>query len=107
TIILFILRFVKLAFSVVGLSLAAKYFGVSMDRDMWLIALNCVVVVNLAVWGPINETFRAKFVLLRGEHGEEWVLTRTRALLAITLLVAVLLVAVMVVFPYRIAELLA
>lgn len=74
---------------------------------MWLIALNCVVVVNLAVWGPINETFRAKFVLLRGEHGEEWVLTRTRALLAITLLVAVLLVAVMVVFPYRIAELLA
>lgn len=101
------LRFAKLAFSVVGLSLAAKYFGVSIDRDMWLIALNCVVVVNMAVWGPVNETFRAKFVILREEQGEEQVLARTRALLVVTLLVTVVLLAGMVTFPYPIAKLLA
>ena len=78
-----------------------------MDRDMWLIALNCVVVVNLAVWGPINETFRAKFVILREEQGEERVLARARALLAVTLLVTVFLVACLVTFPYSIAEVLA
>lgn len=91
----------------IGLSLAAKYFGVSLERDMWLIALNCIVVVNLAVWGPVNETFRAKFVILREEQGEERVLARARALLTVTVMVSVLLVACIVAFPYPIAKMLA
>ncbi|WP_188505505.1 lipid II flippase MurJ [Parapedobacter pyrenivorans] len=107
TVILFILRFTKLAFSVVGLSLAAKYFGISLDRDMWLIALNCIVVVNLAIWGPINETFRAKFVILREEQGETKVLARARSLLAVTMVISLFLVGCIVAFPYPIARLLA
>lgn len=78
-----------------------------MERDMWLIALNGVVVVNLAIWGPINETFRAKFVILREEQGEARVLARAHSLLAVTLMVTVLLVACIVAFPYPIAKLLA
>lgn len=101
------LRFAKLAFSVIGLSLAAKYFGVSLERDMWLIALNCIVVVNLAIWGPVNETFRAKFVILREEQGEARVLARARALVAVTLMVTILLVGCIVAFPYSMAKLLA
>lgn len=101
------LRFAKLAFSVIGLSLAAKYFGVSLERDMWLIALNCIVVVNLAIWGPVNETFRAKFVILREEQGEARVLERARALLVVTVMVTVLLVGCIVAFPYSIAKMLA
>ena len=107
TIILFILRFAKLAFSVVGLSLAAKFFGVSIDRDMWLIALNCVVVLNMAVWGPVNETFRAKFVILREEQGEVQVLARTRALLVVTLMVTILLLGGMMLFTNPVAKILA
>ncbi|MGV3763098.1 MAG: lipid II flippase MurJ [Parapedobacter sp.] len=107
TVILFILRFTKLAFSVVGLSLAAKYFGVSLDRDMWLIALNCIVVVNLAVWGPMNETFRAKFIILREEQGEKRVLERVRSLLVVTLGVTVVLISCLFAFPYPIARVLA
>jgi len=96
-----------LAFSVVGLSLAAKYFGVSLERDMWLIALNCIVVVNLAIWGPINETFRAKFVILREEQGEVQVLARARSLLTVTMIISLFLVGCIVAFPYPIARLLA
>ncbi|MFB2119335.1 lipid II flippase MurJ [Parapedobacter sp. 2B3] len=107
TIILFILRFTKLAFSVVGLSLAAKYFGVSLDRDMWLIALNGIVVVNLAVWGPINETFRAKFIILREEQGEKRVLERVRSLLLVTLMITLLLIGCLFAFRYPIARMLA
>ncbi|HWK99015.1 MAG TPA: lipid II flippase MurJ, partial [Parapedobacter sp.] len=106
TIILFMLRFAKLAFSVIGLSLAAKYFGVSVERDTWLIALNCIVVVNLAIWGPVNETFRAKFVILREEQGEARVLERTRALLAVTAMVTLVLVGCLIAFPYSIAKVL-
>lgn len=107
TIILFILRFTKLAFSVIGLSLAAKYFGVSLDRDMWLIALNCIVVVNLSVWGPINETFRAKFIILREEQGEKRVLERLRSLLVVTLIVTLVLIGCLFAFSYPVARLLA
>lgn len=96
-----------MAFSVVGLSLAAKYFGVSLDRDMWLIALNCIVVVNLAVWGPINETFRAKYVILREEQGETQVLARARSLLVATLVISLCLVGMILAFPYPIARLIA
>lgn len=107
TVILFILRCAKMAFSVVGLSLAAKYFGVSLDRDMWLIALNCIVVMNLAVWGPINETFRAKYVILREEQGEAQVLAKVRSLMVVALVISLFLVACILVFPVPLARLIA
>ncbi len=107
TVILFILRCAKMAFSVVGLSLAAKYFGVSLDRDMWLIALNCIVVMNLAVWGPINETFRAKYVILREEQGETQVLAKARSLMVVAMVISLCLVGSILAFPVPIARLIA
>lgn len=96
-----------MAFSVVGLSLAAKYFGVSLDRDMWLIALNCIVVMNLAVWGPINETFRAKYVILREEQGETQVLAKARSLMVVAMVISLCLVGSILAFPVPIARLIA
>lgn len=96
-----------MTFSVAGLVLSAKYFGVSVDRDMWLIALNCMVVLELAIWGPINETFRAKFVLLREEIGEDRVMDKTRSLLFVIGAISLVVVGLVLLFPTQIARILA
>lgn len=93
--------------AVFGLSLAAKFFGVSVERDVWLLSLNFIVVVEAMVWGPINETFRAKFVLLKEKLGEQAVLDKTKSLLLLTGLLSVALVITVMVFRIPISRLLA
>lgn len=74
---------------------------------MWLIVLNCILVVNLAIWGPVNETFRAKFVLLREELGEKPVMAKARSLMVIAGCFGACLVAGIILLRYPIARLLA
>lgn len=97
--VLFLLRVIKLAVSVLNLSLAAKYFGITLERDVWVLALNGLVVIDMALWGPVNETFRAKFVLLRETAGEQVVLERVKSLLGLIALVTVCITACLVIFP--------
>jgi putative peptidoglycan lipid II flippase len=86
-IMLFGIRLMKLCASIIVLMLAAQLFGVGIKREMWLLSLNFVTVLNLSIWGPLNETFRAKFILLKGEEGEVLALQRTRSLFVVTLIV--------------------
>lgn len=74
---------------------------------MWLIVLNGILVVNLAVWGPVNETFRAKFVLLREELGEGPVMAKARSLMVVAGGFGACLVVGIVLLRYPIARLLA
>ncbi len=107
TVILYLLRFAQVILSVVSLSLVAKYFGITLDRDTWLIALNCIVVIDLALWGPVNQTFRAKFVLLKEHEGESVILDKTRSLLLAILLVSLVVIGAILLFPSAVAGLLA
>lgn len=84
-------RALKLILSVFNLVLAAKYFGGMVGRDIWVLALNCIVVLDAAIWGPVNETFRAKFVSMRAERGEEYGLVASGALFTVTLLFSMVL----------------
>src|SRR5690606_15555586 len=74
---------------------------------VWLLSLNFIVVVEAMLWGPINETFRAKFVLLKEELGEQVVLNKTKSLLLLTGVISVALVAGIMVFRVPISRLLA
>jgi putative peptidoglycan lipid II flippase len=105
--LLFLLRLIKMGISILTLSLSAKYFGVSIERDVWLLALNCIVVLDLAIWGPLNETFRAKFIFFREEFGEKEALIKTNALLLLTNIVTVILVTVILIWPQYIAAIIA
>ncbi len=93
--------------SVFGLSLAARYFGISLERDVWLLALNFIVVAEAMVWGPVNETFRAKFVILKEELGEQAVLNKTKSLLLLTAMLSAVLVGMVMLLRVPIAKLLA
>lgn len=92
---------------ILNLSLAAKFFGVSLDKDIWLLALSVVLFLDMAVWGPINETFRAKFIFLRGEFGEDETLQKTRSLLFFSFIISVLLVCFIFICPQVLAKIIA
>ncbi len=97
--VLFLLRVIKLGVSLLNLSLAAKYFGVTLQRDVWLLALNCLVVIDFALWGPVNETFRAKFVLLKETAGGKDVVAQVRSLITVIFSVSTLITVGLLLFP--------
>lgn len=101
------LRFIRLAFAVLNLSFSAKYFGVSLERDVWLLALNAIIVFDGAIWGPINETFRAKFLFIKAAEGEAEALRKTKSLFFFTNAISIILVCVIMIFPTTVANLLA
>lgn len=107
TVLLFILRFIKIAVSFFTLSLTAKYFGVSLDKDVWILAFSSMLVFDNAVWGPINETFRAKFIFLRNEFGENEALNKTKGLLFYSLIISIVMVLFVCFFPILIAKIIA
>jgi len=106
-VILFLLRILKIGLGILNLSLAAKFFGVSIDRDVWILAFNTIVILDAALWGPINETFRAKFIFIKEHEGEENALAKTRSLLLFTTIVSILVVCFVMCFPNLLAKIIA
>lgn len=92
---LFILKFFRIILSIVTLSIIAKYFGDDISRDNWLLAYSVFIFIDLAVWGPVNETFRAKFVELKNVKEEIKAVSSARSLFKFvnysTILLAILL----------------
>lgn len=106
-LILFLIRFVKLIISVATLSVAAQYFGVGLSRESWLLTFNFVVILNLALMGPLNEVFRAKFIFLKGEEGEDIALRRTSSLFVFSLLLMLFVVVVFQFLAWPVARIIA
>lgn len=98
---------IKLMVGILNLSLTAKYFGVSLEKDVWLLALSVVLFLDMAIWGPINETFRSKFIFLRGEVGEAEALQKTKSLLFFTICISIFLVCFVSVYPQFLANVIA
>ncbi len=96
---LFGLRLLRTAMSVVTVALSAKYFGIGIERDVWLLVVAFVTTINLAVWGPINETFRTRFIFLREQEGECEALHKTASLLSFMILVTIVISVLILLFP--------
>lgn len=107
TSLLFIIRNIKLLVGIVNLSLTAKYFGVSIDKDIWLLAISVVVFLDMAIWGPVNETFRSKFVFLRAEVGEDEAIKKTKSLLFYTFIISIIIVFFVSFFPEILGKIIA
>lgn len=105
--LLFFLRIIKVFLGIINLSIAAKYFGVSIDRDVWLLALSTILVVDLAIWGPINETFRAKFITIREAEGEARALSKMNSLLVFCFLVSLAVTGITIFSSEILAKLVA
>lgn len=94
-IVLFMLRLVRMSISILILMVSAKAFGVSLDRDMWILGSNAILVVDMAIWGPINETFRVKFISFKETLGQEVALKKAQSMLVFINLVTIAVVIIL------------
>lgn len=102
-----ILRLFKIAFSILTLTISAKYFGVSIDMDVWIIVSTVIATLTLSLWGPLNETFRAKFVFIREYEGEASALFKVRSLLLFVIIITIFVSLIVPLFSESIAIYLA
>lgn len=94
-----LLKMVKMPLSIITLALTAKLFGVSVDKDIWLLCLGIITTIDLAIWGPINETFRAKFVINKESDGENKAIKNVRSLLFYIFVASFLICCFVISFP--------
>ncbi|MFA6151646.1 MAG: lipid II flippase MurJ [Chitinophagaceae bacterium] len=104
---LFIFRFFRLLVSVAILSVSARFFGVGLERESWILCLNFVVVLQLALWGPLNETFRAKFIFIKSSEGEDVALQKAASLLWFSIIIMTTVVLVFELIAMPISKLIA
>ncbi len=102
---LFLLRIIKMAFTLFVLILTANFFGVSLEKDIWLLVTTVLSTVCSAVWGPMNETFRTKFVFIKEKYGEEKALQQTSSLLFYMILITLFLSLLIIILQAPIASL--
>ena len=98
TLYLFILRLVRMVITVVTVTFSAKYFGVSMEKDMWVLTLTLITTITSAVWGPLNEVFRTKFVFIREQEGAEKAVRKTASLVGFIFWVTIMIGLLLLVF---------
>ena len=95
TSILFALRLIRMFINVLSAMVSAKFFGISLERDSWILALTITTIIVSALWGPVNETFRTKFVFLKELEGKEKAVDKTSSLLGLIVLITLLICSVL------------
>lgn len=104
--LLFLIKLLKIPVSLYSYSLMAKLFGVSLAKDQWLLAYSMIIVLDLAVWGPVNDIFRSKFVTIKESLGEKAAIKQAQSLLFFIFLFSTVLVVLAMLWPNIISNLL-
>lgn len=104
---LFLLKLIKIPLNLFLLSITAKYFGVSLSKDIWLLSFATMTVLDAAIWGPVNETFRSRFIFMKDEKSENFAIKQTQSLLTYFLLFSILLSFIITIFPLPVAKIIA
>lgn len=97
--ILFLFKCIKIPLSILLLSLTARYFGVGLGREVWLLAFSTMMAIDTAFWGPVNESFRAKFIFLKEAEGDQKAIEYTQSLLFYILLFSCLAMFFIILLP--------
>lgn len=105
--ILFGLKLLKFPIAILSYIIVAKYFGVSYEKDVWLLVFATITTIDIGVWGPVNDIFRAKFISIKESEGEVIALHKTRSLLFFMFIGSLLLVTLIEIFPNTISTLIA
>lgn len=104
---LFFLRLIKSIISIWVLVISLRIFGISVDRDIWILVINSILVIDLAFWGPINETFRSKFIFIKEHEGEKIALNKTITLFYFICAITSLIILLLFAFPSSIIRVMA
>jgi peptidoglycan biosynthesis protein MviN/MurJ (putative lipid II flippase) len=99
---LFALRVLTALISFFVLPLSVNYFGISAERDIWILTTAFIQTVTAVFFGPLNEIFRAKFVFLRETEGETEALRKLQSLLLFIVFGILVLSGLVLLFPRQI-----
>ncbi|MEZ7497299.1 lipid II flippase MurJ [Flavobacterium sp. Arc3] len=102
-----VIKFLKAMFSLFVVILSAKFFGTSEERDAWILGGAVISVLIQVVFGPINETFRTKYVHLREEYSKEEVSNSTDSLITLIIVIGVFISLFVFFFPNILANIFA
>jgi peptidoglycan biosynthesis protein MviN/MurJ (putative lipid II flippase) len=102
---LFILRFLRMLISVVSVTYTAKFFGVSVEKDMWVLASTFISTLISMFWGPLDEIFRTKFIYIKEQDGEKVALDKTSSLIGFVFTVTLFMGLCIGIFHNQIANL--
>lgn len=103
TFLIYGIRFFRMLVTLLTLSLVAKYFGVSIERDAWVIILTFFSVLGLAIWGPLNEIFRTNYYILKEQQGEVFAYARSNSLFILVVLVSCFVGSILFIFSHQLA----
>lgn len=99
SIMMGILKFLRAGISVITLVLSAKYFGLTFERDAWVIAMAIPTVILQSLFGPVNEIFRAKYIYIREQEGHVKAEEVTSSLCSFFSIIAILIIAACIIYP--------
>ena len=102
-----LIKFFKAIFSLFIVILSAKFFGTSEERDAWILGGSVISVLIQVIFGPINETFRAKYIHLREEYSQKEVAHYTDSLITLIIIIGVFISLFVLFFPNLIANVFA
>ncbi|OFZ53995.1 MAG: hypothetical protein A2428_16480 [Bdellovibrionales bacterium RIFOXYC1_FULL_54_43] len=66
-----LLKGMKAIVGVLSVMVMARYFGISLARDQWVVALTILTGLIQFAFGPMNETFRSKLALIRSKSDSQ------------------------------------
>ena len=107
SIVLFLLKLLRLPLNILILSLTAKYYGVGIEKDAWLLASSTILMIDTALWGPLNDIFRTKFITLKETTSEKKAIESTKSLLSYIFAFSLIFVIIIIIFPQLISFLVA
>ncbi|WP_413668200.1 murein biosynthesis integral membrane protein MurJ [Mucilaginibacter sp. Mucisp86] len=101
------LKFIKAFPALLIIILSAKYFGISPERDAWLVGVSIITVSIQLLFGPLNETFITKYIHIREEQSLEDVNKATDALISTIIIISIFVSAGIFLFSHNLADIFA
>ena len=102
-----VLRILRSVLSIYTVYLSSKYFGVSIDRDSWVLAGSLIASISGLLYGPLTNIFRTVFIGIREEKGEILAIKSTSDLLFIIFLISIAVALLFELFPNHFAKFIA
>lgn len=81
----------RMVLAIFIVTLTAKFFGVSVQKDMWVLVTSLLTTIISAIWGPLNDIFRTKFIFIREKEGREAVNESVKALVLFIIISATII----------------
>ncbi len=101
---LFVLRLLRLGISLITVTFTAKYYGVSIEKDIWLLVSTLIATICSACWGPFNETFRSQFIFIKEGESERMANRAAANLITTITFVSILICAIIYVARMPLAD---